>query len=290
MKKGTDGPLVGAHMSIAGGVHTALERGAKIGCRTIQLFTKNSNQWDARQLSEEEISRFRELASSTRIAPLIAHSAYLINLAARNAPLLERSRSAFLNELLRCEALGVAALVLHPGSHGGAGEEDGMKRIAESLNLVHEKTGPLHVRTALETTAGQGTSIGYLFEQIRGIINGVEQPDRIAVCIDTAHVFAAGYEIVSRQGFLRTMKEFDDILGLERLAVIHVNDSKKPFASRVDRHEHIGKGLIGLEAFRLIMNDERLRDVPKILETPKGEDMREDVRNFAVLRSLVRRR
>jgi len=281
-------PLIGAHMSIAGGVHKALERGAQIGCRTIQLFTKNNNQWYAPLLSEDEIKRFQELAALTGISPIVAHSAYLINLAARDTSTLHRSRNALKDELLRCEALGISHLVLHPGAHGGAGENEGIKRIVESLNVVHEETKNLRVFTTLETTAGQGTSIGHRLEHFRLIIDEMEEPQRIAICIDTAHLFAAGYEINTSPGFIQMLNEFDRLLGIERLAVIHVNDSKRPLGSRIDRHEHIGKGLLGLDAFRFIMNDRRFGAIPKILETPKGVDMKEDIENLSVLRSLVR--
>jgi deoxyribonuclease-4 len=223
----------------------------------------------------------------TRIAPVVAHAAYLINLCATNANTLKLSRTAFLDELKRCEAFGIKALIFHPGAHMGAGEEEGIKRIAESLNIIHEKTIDFKTLTTLEGTAGQGSAIGYRFEHLYGIIDLVEEQNRMAVCLDTCHLFAAGYDVSTEKGWNETVKQFDETVGLERLVAIHTNDSKKPLGSRVDRHEHIGKGLIGLTGFRMLMNDDRLAHIPKILETPKGEDMKEDVENMKVLKSLM---
>ncbi|HEX9007257.1 MAG TPA: deoxyribonuclease IV [Bacteroidota bacterium] len=281
-------PLLGTHVSVSGGLHTAFERAARAGCTTMQLFVKNASQWKAKPLTDEEIRAFRAAAAESPVRPVIAHAAYLINLCAVAPGVMEKSRAALEDELLRCEALGVRALVFHPGSHVGAGEEAGIRCIAESLNLVHERTRGLHVLTTLETTAGQGSTLGYRFEQLRAIIDQVEDRDRMAVCMDTCHMFTAGYPIHTAEGWEAAMKEFDQAVGLARLVAVHVNDSKKPFGSRLDRHEHIGKGLIGLEGFRSLMNDPRLEQVPKILETDKSEDMHEDVENMAALKSLVR--
>jgi deoxyribonuclease IV len=280
--------LLGAHTSISGGVHTAFVRAAGIGCTTMQVFTKNSNQWSARQLTDEEIHTYKTTAARTTIAPVVAHAAYLINLCATNSSTLKKSRQAFVDELQRCETLGISALIFHPGAHVGSGENEGIKRIAESINSAHMKTQDFRVFSTLETTAGQGTTLGYRFEQLRQIIDLVEEPERMRVCIDTCHLFAAGYDIRTERGWEDTITSFDNIVGLQRLVAAHVNDSKKDFDSRVDRHEHIGKGLIGLTAFRMLMNDSRLELIPKILETEKSEDMHEDVENMDVLRSLVR--
>lgn len=279
--------LLGTHISVAGGLHTAFERASRIGCTTMQIFVKNANMWKARPASAADISRFRDAAAASPVSPVIAHAAYLINLCAAKPEVLDKSIGAFEDELRRCEELGIHALVVHPGAHVGAGEEDGMRRIAESLNEIHRRTPGFHTLSTLETTAGQGTTLGYRFEQLRRIIDLVDEKNRMAVCIDTCHVFAAGYPLHTAEGWRTTMDEFDRTIGLSRLAVIHVNDSKKPFGSRLDRHEHIGRGEIGLEGFRPLMNDPRLAAVPKILETDKSDDMHEDVENMAALRSLL---
>ena len=279
--------LLGAHMSIAGGVHTAVERGISIGCTTMQMFVKNNNQWRGKELSDEDISTYKKLLQESSIGPVVVHDTYLINLCATDKEILRKSRTALKDELDRCERLGVEYLNFHPGSHIGAGEKEGIKRIAESLNTIHDQTRGYGVRSVLETTAGQGTAIGYRFEQLREIIDLVEDAERMAVCVDTCHVFAAGYDIATERGYEKTFEDFDAVIGLGRLAAFHVNDSKREFGSRVDRHEHIGKGAIGKTGFRLLMNDDRFRTVPKILETPKGPEMKEDVKNMRLLRSLV---
>jgi deoxyribonuclease-4 len=279
--------LLGAHMSIAGGVHTAFERGLKIGCTTMQVFTKNSNQWSAKSLTEQDIGQYRQKAGEIAIAPVVAHDSYLINLCAKDQALLKKSRDAFLDELRRCEALGIPYLNFHPGAHMGQGEEDGIRIIAESLNLVHEQTRGSKVKSVLETTAGQGTALGHTFEQLRAIIDRVEEKERMGVCIDTCHIFAAGYDISTEEGYAATLRQFDAVLGPDRLVAIHMNDSKKELGSHVDRHEHIGKGAIGKNGFALLMNDPRMRGIPKILETPKSKDMHEDIENLACLRGLM---
>ncbi len=275
-------------MSISGGLHLAFERGVSVGCATIQIFTKNNNQWKAKPLTDEEILLYKSAQKKFKIKPVAAHTAYLINLCASNKNVLEKSRIAFTDELRRCEMLGIPYLIFHPGAHTGAGESEGIKKIIESLNLSHQETKNFKVKSVLETTAGQGSSIGYKFEQLREIIDGVDNSERMAVCLDTSHVFAAGYDIRNEIVYNKTMTEFNNIIGLKKLAVIHCNDSKKELGSRVDRHEHIGKGSIGKEAFRLIMQDDRLAKIPKILETPKGTELKEDKMNLAVLRKLAR--
>lgn len=291
MTQPPDNPiLLGAHMSIAGGVHTAVERAMSVHCTALQLFVKNSNQWKGRPLSDDDVSTYKKLLRESRIGAVVVHDTYLINLCAVNEEILQKSRFALKDELDRSETIGAEYLNFHPGSHMGAGEAEGIKRIAESLNLVHEQTRGYNVKSVLEATAGQGTSIGYRFEHLRAIIDLVEEPERMGVCIDTCHVFAAGYDIGSEAGYERTFNEFDDILGLERLVAFHVNDSKRELGSRVDRHEHIGKGKIGRNGFRLLMNDPRFQKIPKILETPKGEDLKEDVMNMRVLKRMVNKR
>lgn len=276
-------------MSIADGLHLAFGRGASVGCTTIQIFTKNNNQWNAKPLTDEEIRLFKFAQKQFKIKPVAAHTAYLINLCASDNDILEKSRHAYTEELRRCELLGIPYLIFHPGAHTGAGETEGIKKIIESLNTAHYHTPNYKVKSVLETTAGQGSSIGHRFEQLKEIIDGVENPERMAVCIDTSHIFAAGYDIRNEVVYKKTMKEFNNIVGIKKLAVIHCNDSKKELGSRVDRHEHIGKGTIGKDAFRLIMQDKRLSRIPKILETPKGPELLEDKINLSLLRKLANR-
>jgi len=277
-------------MSIAGGVHTAIERAARIGCPTLQMFVKNNNQWKGKELTDKDVATYKEARSKARIGPVVVHDTYLINLCAVDPAILEKSRNAMQDELDRCERLGIEYLNVHPGSHMGAGEEEGIERIAASLDIIHERTKGYAVRSVIETTAGQGTAIGYRFEHLRDIIERVRDPERMAVCVDTCHIFAAGYDISTKRGYDRTFREFDDIIGLDRLVAFHVNDSKKPLGSRVDRHDHIGKGEIGLDGFRFLMNDRRFKDIPKILETPKSDDLHEDVENIRILKGLLRTR
>lgn len=277
---------LGAHMSIAGGVDTALERAKSVDCRAVQLFTKNNNRWVGKAISPAEAARFHELAKEFRPGFLISHTAYLINLASPGGDVRRKSLDAMRDELERAELLGLAGVVLHPGSHVGQGEEEGIGKIVEALDRVHGETEGFRTFTLLETTAGQGSNLGYRFEQLAAIREGVKAPERIGVCLDSCHVFAAGYPVHERRGFLKTFRDFDRVLGLETLKAIHLNDSMKPMGSRRDRHEHIGKGEIGLEAFSHFVNDRRFRKLPLILETPKSEDLHEDAENLGVLRSL----
>lgn len=280
MKRSIHQPLIGAHQSIAGGIHRAVERAVSIGCRTLQVFTKNSNQWYSSPLTEEDVANYKRALRKANIAPVVAHDSYLINLCATDPTIFRKSREAFIDELHRCELLGIPFLNFHPGNHMGAGEQEAIKRIVDSLNWIHEQTKGSRVMSVLETTAGQGTAVGYRFEHLRAIIDGVENPERMAVCIDTCHIFAAGYDIRTTTAYEKTMQELDAVIGLKRLVAVHVNDSKKGLGSGVDRHEHIGKGAIGLK-------DPRLTHIPKILETPKGEDLQEDRMNLEALRGLV---
>ncbi|MBU2444938.1 MAG: deoxyribonuclease IV [Bacteroidetes bacterium] len=279
--------LLGAHTSISGGVDTAIDRAVKIKCSTIQIFTKNNNQWRAAPLTEETVRNYKNKLRLTKIKPVVAHDSYLINLCAKDETILIKSREAFIEELKRCELLSISFLNFHPGAHLGQGESDGIKIIAESLNIAHDQTPKFKVKSMIETTAGQGTNIGYRFEQIRKIIDLVEDKKRLAVCIDTCHIFAGGYDIRTEKTYENTFDELKKIIGFKYLKAFHLNDSKKEFGSRVDRHEHIGKGYIGLNGFRFLMNDKRFENIPKILETPKGPEMLEDVMNMKVLRKLV---
>ena len=282
--------LLGAHMSIGGGVHTAIERGCSIKCTAIQMFVKNNMQWFARPLASEEIRTFLEHRQRGELLSVFAHANYLINLAATNPQFLENSIRALSEELTRADQLELPFLVLHPGAHLGAGEETGLDKIVDSINRVFRKIPRVKTKIALETTAGQGSCLGHRFEQIAYIIENVREPERLCVCLDTAHVFAAGYDIGSESGVKKTFREFDRVIGLKRLSAIHLNDSKTARGSRVDRHQHIGKGQIGLDAFRSIMRDRRFAKIPKVLETPKGEELREDVANLKTLRGLIENR
>jgi deoxyribonuclease IV len=280
--------LLGAHMSIGGGAHRAIERARSIDCTAMQIFVKNNMQWFARPLRREEIFAFLEHRQRGELLSVFAHANYLINLAATNPQFHANSLRALSEELTRADQLELPFLVLHPGAHLGAGEEAGLNRIVASIDEVLRRIPKVKTRIALETTAGQGTCLGHRFEQIAYIIENVREPDRVCVCLDTAHVFAAGYDIGSEPATRKMFREFDRLIGLDRLVAIHVNDSKTARGSRVDRHQHIGKGRIGLDAFRFIVRDRRFRKIPKVLETPKGKELREDVVNMKTLRALAR--
>lgn len=281
--------LLGAHMSIAGGVYNAFTDGKKVGCDTMQIFTKSSNQWKARPLEDDEIERFKKNQAETGISPVVAHDSYLINLCTPDPQKQKMSVEAFAVELERCRVLGIPYLVMHPGSHLGEGEEWGLKIIAENLSkLIAEDKGDGGAMVLLETTAGQGSNLGYKFEHLKFIMDLIPFKERVGVCLDTAHVFAAGYDIKSDGGFDKVLDEFERIIGLKHLKAIHLNDSKKALGSRVDRHEMIGKGELGIEPFRYLMNKKELAAVPMILETPKDKDYKEDIENLALLRSLIK--
>jgi deoxyribonuclease IV len=280
--------LLGAHMSIRGGVSMAIERARSIRCTAMQMFVKNNMQWFARPLTHEEIRAFLNHVQRGELLSVFGHANYLINLAATNPLFHTNSIRALAEELVRADQLELPFLVLHPGAHLGAGEEAGLKKIADSIDQVFRKIPKVKTKIALEITAGQGSCIGHRFEHLAHIIANVREPERLRVCLDTAHLFAAGYEIGSESGVKKTFHEFDRVIGRNRLVAIHVNDSKTHRGSRVDRHEHIGKGQIGLDAFRFIMQSPRFSKIPKVLETPKGKDLAEDVMNLKTLRRLVR--
>ncbi|MDF1545997.1 MAG: deoxyribonuclease IV [bacterium] len=279
--------IFGAHESIAGGVFNAPERGKKATCDTIQMFNKSNSQWRAKKLESKEIDKYFAAIEETGVTVSTSHTAYLINIASPDPALNEKSYNALKEEMERCELLKIPNLVMHPGSHVGSGEEAGLDRIAENVNKLLTELKDNHVTLLLETTAGQGSNLGYTFEQLAYIIDRVEADEYLGVCLDTCHIFAAGYPISDPEDYQVTMKMFDDVIGLDRLRIIHMNDSKREFGSRKDRHEAIGEGFIGVEAFRNIVNDERLKNVPLILETPKEEELLEDVENLKLLRSLV---
>ena len=280
----------GAHVSISGGMHTAFDRAAEAGCDAIQVFVKNQRQWRARPLGREEIEAWQRARKRAGIRTVIAHDTYLINLAAPGETVWQQSMAAFQDELLRCEQLDIAGLVAHPGAHLGSGEAAGIRRIAKALDRVHAQTEGFRVKTLLEITAGQGTSIGHKFEHIAAILHLVRHPERMGVCFDTCHAFAAGYELRTPEGYAQTMDAFRRTVGLEQLRCFHMNDSAKPLGSRVDRHAAIGKGCLGTAAFRHLINDRRFLRLPMLIETPKGVDDRGrdlDRLNLAALRRLV---
>jgi deoxyribonuclease-4 len=278
---------LGAHMSIAGGCDLALERAAAFAMEACQLFTKNASQWNAKPLDPGVVERFQEQRERTGIRHLVAHDSYLINLASPDEALRERSYAAFRDELDRCELLGVPYLVTHPGGHMGSGVEEGVGRVAAALNRLHGERPDAATMVLLETTAGQGTHLGRTFEELAEIIALVEDRARVGVCFDTCHAFAAGYDLRDREGYETTMRQFEAVIGFDRLRVLHLNDSKKGLGSRVDRHAHIGEGELGAAAFGFVLSDPRLDGLPGVLETPKGDDGEEDRRNLATLSALA---
>ena len=278
--------LLGAHMSIAGGAHRAIERARSIECSAMQIFVKNNMQWFARPFTRVEIKSFLDHPQRGELSAVFAHANYLINLAATNPRFHANSVRALTEELTRADELELPFLVLHPGAHLGAGEESGLKKVVSSIDRVFARIPQRKTRIALETTAGQGSCLGHTFEHLAYIIAHVREPERLCVCLDTAHVFAAGYDLTSEAGTEKVFREFERVIGLKHLRALHLNDSKTVRGSRVDRHEHIGRGRIGLEAFRFIMCARRLRNIPKVLETPKTKELREDVENMKTLRAL----
>lgn len=283
------GPPLGVHTSIAGGVKNAIPEAVRLGCDTVQIFTKNASQWAGKPFAPGEAEEFRKLLRKSRLKFPTAHDSYLINLASPDPALWRKSVEGFIDEMIRAEALGLKYLVTHPGAHVGCGEEAGIASVARAIDETHARCPDFKVKILLELTAGQGSCLGSKFEDLAGIIKRIAEPKRVGVCLDTCHVFAAGYSLYPQADYEKTFREFDRVIGLKRLKLFHLNDSKKPCGSRVDRHEHIGKGCLGLEPFRLIMNDSRFQKTPMILETPKhepdGTEM--DPVNLATLRGLV---
>jgi deoxyribonuclease-4 len=276
-------------MSIAGGYHNALLAAKKYSCEALQLFTKNSNQWRAKELTEPEIRLFRDTLKSTQVQVLLAHDSYLINLASPDETLYRQSVEAFVIEVERAECLGLDYLVTHPGAHVGSGEDAGLKQVAKALDEIHKRCPQFRVKVLLETTAGMGSCLGHRFEHLAQILNRVAAPERLGVCLDTCHVFAAGYPLAPVRSYRATFREFDRTIGLKQLCAFHVNDSVKELGSRIDRHAHIGQGCLGIEPFRLLVRDRRFRHLPMVLETPKEirgkRDM--DAVNLRALRKLM---
>jgi deoxyribonuclease IV len=274
-------------MSIRGGASVAIERARSIGCTAMQVFVKNNMQWFARPLTQGEIHAFLNHVQRRELLCAFGHANYLINLAATNPQFHANSLRALAEELVRADQFELPFLVLHPGAHLGAGEEAGLKKIADSIDEVFRRIPKVKTKIALEITAGQGSCMGHRFEHLAHIIANVREPERLRVCLDTAHLFAAGYDIGSESGVKKTFRDFDRVIGRDRLVAIHLNDSKTQRGSRVDRHEHIGKGRIGFDAFRFIMRSARFRKIPKVLETPKGKDLAEDMINLRTLCRLA---
>lgn len=277
--------LLGAHMSIAGRFENAIEQGTSIGCTTIQIFTKSNRQWQAKPIAQEEAETFKAAVKASDISPVVAHATYLINIGSPDSEIERKSIKAVIDELERCDMLGIPYLVLHPGSHVDTGEAACLERIARNLDTILENA-PGDTKILLETMAGQGSTVCYIFEQIGTIRSLSHHKHRVGVCFDTCHAFAAGYDFRTPDGYKAMWEAFDKSVGLEHLYVMHINDSMKEFDSRVDRHADIGKGKIGLEAFELLFNDPRFFDIPKILETPK-EDLKDDVRNMQTIVGLL---
>jgi deoxyribonuclease IV len=291
-------PRLGAHMSIAGGLPRAVDRAQASRCDAMQIFTKSVGQWRARPLPPEEVAAFRARVRESGIHPVVGHNSYLINLAAADPALRAQSVAALGEELDRAEALGLDGLVMHPGSYTSGTEAEGLRLIADGLAGLMRARPRAKTMVLLEHTAGQGTNLGHRFEHIAAIIERLRGSARVGVCLDTCHLLTAGYDICSEEGYLQTFREFDRLIGLDRLKVFHLNDSRKPCGSRVDRHEHIGKGCVGLEPFRRLLNDRRFATLPMLLETPKmdtpesrrlGDVDPWDARNLRTLRRLLKR-
>lgn len=279
-------PNLGAHESVAGGLHLAFTHIENVGGTALQIFTRNQRQWNPKAVTEEEQKLFADAWKNSGSIPVASHASYLVNLASGKPDLVQKSIAAFAEELKRCELLHIPMVVIHPGSHGGDGVETGLERFITNLDLALEHADN-QVTVLLETTAGQGTGLGSRFEELAAIIEGSKYPEKLGVCIDTCHIFAAGYDIRTPAEYEATMAEFDKLVGIERIGFFHLNDSKKGLGSRVDRHEHIGEGEIGLEGFRNLLNDPRFAEHPMTLETPKGKDLQEDRDNLLTLRSLL---
>ncbi len=279
-------PYLGAHISISGGIYLAPQRARALGCNTMQIFSKNQRMWKSAPLNNKDIPLFKKNCETEKIKKVSVHTSYLINLGSPDKDKLKKSRDGFLIEIQRTKTLKIPFLIFHPGAHMGDGEDRCLKRIAKNLDWIIEQEQPENLKILLETTAGQGTNVGYRFEHLRDIMAYVKYPGKIGICYDTAHTFAAGYDIRDKDTYKKTFKLFNSVIGIENLFVFHLNDSKKKLGTRVDRHEHIGKGLIGMEGFRLLLNDKRFKIFPMILETPGGEEHYPE--NLKILKNLLK--
>ena len=284
-------PILGAHMSIAGGYYKAVQAAAACGCDCVVLFTKNNNQWRAKPLVERDVALFQAALARTGIRFPLSHDSYLINLASADPALWQRSVDSLVEELSRASRLGIPFVVTHPGAYVTGGEKAGLKRIVRALNEIHRRTPADGAQVLLENTAGQGSNLGWRLDQLGAILSGVRHPERLGVCIDTCHLFAAGYPLETAAQYEQTIAALDAAVGLARVRAIHLNDSQKPLGSRVDRHAHIGRGQMGLAPFRHLLNDPRLNDRPMYLETPKEDEngVEMDVVNLRRLRRLVKK-
>lgn len=278
---------LGAHMSISGGLHLAIDRAVAAGCNVLQIFTRNSNQWKGKPVSESDVALFRSKFAASGLREVVSHDIYLINLASPPGETRDKSLAAFRDELETCARLGIKKVVMHPGSHLADSPQSGLTRVIEAFDQLFEEVPQFDGRVLIETTAGQGSNLGRTFEEVAAIINGSRFTEKFGVCFDTCHTFAAGYDTATEEGYRDTMQQFDSLIGVELLQCFHLNDSKKGLGSRVDRHDHIGQGALGLNPFRFILNDPRFAAVPKILETPKGDKDEMDAVNLATLRSLI---
>lgn len=278
---------LGAHMSVAGGLEKAFDRAAQVDSDAVQIFTSNQRQWKGREVTAEMAELFQETQAASGIEPVVSHNSYLINMASPKDDLWEKSIQAQIKELERCEMLGIPFAVAHPGAHTGSGREAGIERIVQALDRIHADLPGYNVVTLLETTAGQGTTIGGEFEDLAAIISRVAEPERLGVCFDTCHIFVAGYDCRDRESYAETMERFDEIVGLDAIKAFHFNDSQGELGSHRDRHHYIGQGEIGVEGFRNFMNDERIAGRPALLETDKSDDLHEDREAIELLRSLV---
>jgi len=279
-------------MSITGGYYKAVERAASAVCDCVQVFTKNNSQWRAKPIQESDVTSFRKALSDTGVGHPLSHASYLINLASADRALWKKSIDAFVVELQRAESLGIPYVVLHPGAFVNSSEASGIRRITKALNEIHSQTRGCHASCLLETTAGQGSCIGWRFEQLGEILEAVDDAYRLGVCLDTCHMFAAGYDLRDEKSYKQTMRELNRCVGIQRVKAIHLNDSLRGLGSRVDRHAHIGRGKMGLKPFRFLLNDRRFRKIPMYLETAKGEEsgVDLDVINLKRLRRLVKKK
>jgi deoxyribonuclease-4 len=278
---------LGAHMSISGGLHLAIDRAVAAGCGVLQIFTRNSNQWKGKPVGEADAALFRQKFAASGLHEIISHDIYLINLAAPPGDTRDKSLAAFRDELETCARLGIKKVVMHPGSHLTDPPEVGLGRVIEAFDQLFAEVPQFEGQVLIETTAGQGSNLGRTFEELQTIISASKFPQKFGVCFDTCHTFAAGYDTATEEGYADTMAQFDRLIGVEKLQCFHLNDSKKGLGSRVDRHEHIGQGALGLNPFRFILNDARFAKIPKILETPKGDAEDMDGVNLGILRGLV---
>ena len=277
--------LLGAHVSTAGGLYKSIENGEKLDCEAIQIFVKSPNRWVSKEPTEDDTNRFKASWQTSEIQSILIHDIHLTNLTSPKPDVLENSRDQVRSQLQLADVLGIPYFVTHMGAHLDAGENEGLRLLSESLNLMFEQTAGGEVMVLLETTAGQGSNLGYAFEHLRQTIDSSKYPERLGVCLDTCHVFVAGYDIRTEDAYQKTFEEFDRIIGLDRLRAFHLNDAKAGYQSRKDRHEHIGEGNLGALPFKLLLNDSRFADVPMVIETPKMEEMH--ATNLAVLRSLI---